>query len=187
MSPVQKEILSTEIHALLRQGIIIRREYEQGDFVSPVFTTSKRDGSHRFILNLKQFNLCVQHIHFKMEGLSDILNMMRPGIWMASVDFRDAYYSIPVHEEDQKFFSFAWGENYYRFLCLTNGYKDGPRVFTKVMKVPFAYLRTHSHASVIYLDDGYLQASTYEECWRNIQCTISLLTTLGFFISGGLG
>ena len=28
---------------------------------------------------------------------------------MASVDLRDAYYIIPVHEEDQKFFSFAWG------------------------------------------------------------------------------
>ena len=117
MSPVQKEILSTEVNALLRRGIIVRREYELGEFVSSVFTTSKQDGSHRFILNLKQFNLCVQHIHFKMEGLSDVLNMMRPGIWMASVDLRDAYYSIFVHEEDQKFFSFAWGENYYRFLC----------------------------------------------------------------------
>ena len=137
---------------------------------------------HRFILNLTKFNLCVEHIHFKMEGLSDVLNMMRPGIWMASVDLRDAYYSIPVNEEDQKFFSFTWGEN-YRFLCLPNGYKDGPRVFTKVLKVPFAYLRSHGHASVIYLNDGYLKASTYEECWRNIQCTISILTTLGFFIS----
>ena len=118
-----------------------------------------------------------------MEGLSDVLNIMRPGIWMASVDLRDAYYSISVHEEDQKVFSFAWGENYCRFLCLPNGYKDDPRFFTKVLKAPFAYLRSHGHASVIYLDDGYLQASTYEECWRNIQCTISLLTTLGFFIS----
>ena len=85
-----------------------------------------------------------------MEGLSDVLNIMRPGIWMASVNLRDAYYSIPVHEEDQKSFSFAWGENYYRFLCLPNGYKDGPRVFTKVLKAPFAYLRSHVHASVIY-------------------------------------
>ena len=86
MSLVQKKILSTEVHALLRQGVIMRREYELGDFVSPVFTTSKWDGSHCFILNLKQFNLCVQHIHFKMEGLSDVLNVTRPGIWMASVD-----------------------------------------------------------------------------------------------------
>ena len=69
-----------------------------------------------------------------MEGLSDVLNMMRPGIWMASVDLRDAYYSISVHQEDQKFFSFAWEEKYYQFICLPNGYKDGPRVFTKVLK-----------------------------------------------------
>ena len=158
-------------------------EYELGDFVSLVFTTSKPDGSHRFILNLKRFNLCVQHIHFKMEGLSDVLNMMRPGIWMASVDLRDAYYSIPVHKEDQKFFSFAWEEKYYHFICLPNGHKDGPRVFTNVLKAPFAYLRSQGHASVVYLDDGYLQALTYEECCRNVQYTTSLLTTLGFFIN----
>ena len=48
-------------------------------------------------------------------------------------------------------------------LSVSNDYKDGPKVFTKVLKVPFAYLRSHGHASVIYLDDGYLQASTYEE------------------------
>ena len=155
MSLVQKETLSTKIDALLLQGIIVHREYGLGDCVSPVFTTSKSDGSHRVILKLKRFNLCVQHIHFKMEGLSDVLNMMRPGIWMASVNLRDAYYSIPVHQEDQKFFSFAWEEQYYQFICLPNGYKDGPRVFTKVLKAPFAYLRRHGHASVIYLDDGY--------------------------------
>ena len=183
MSLVQKETLSTEINALLQQGIIVHREYELGDCVSPVFTTSISDGSHHFILNLKRFNLCVQHIHFKMEGLSDGLNMMRPGIWMPSVNLRDAYYSIPVHKEDQKFFSFAWEEKYYQFICLPNGYKDGPRVFIKVLKAPFAYLRRQGHASVIYLDDGYLQASTYEECCRNIQCTTSLLKALGFFIS----
>ena len=183
MSLAQQETLSTEIDALLLQGIIVHREYGLGDCVSPVFTTSKSDGSHRFILKLKRFNLCVQHIHFKMEGLSDVLNMMRPGIWMASVDLRDAYYSIPVHQEDQKFFSFTWEGKYYQFICLPNGYKDGPRVFTKVLKAPFAYLRRQGHASVLYLDDGYLQASTYEECCRNIQCTTSLLEALGFFIS----
>ena len=183
MSLVQQETLSTEIDALLLQGIIVHRDYELGDCVSPVFTTSKSDGSHRFILNLKRFNLSVQHIHFKMEGLPDVLNMMRPGIWMASVDQRDAYYSIPVHQEDQKFFSFAWEGKYYQFICLPHGYQDGPRVFTKVLKAPFAYLRRQGHASVIYLDDGYLQASTYEECCKNIQCTTSLLEALGFFIS----
>ena len=47
----------------------------------------------------------------------------------------------------------------------------------------FAYLRSQGHASVVYLDDVYLQALTYEECCRNVQCTTSLLITWGFFIS----
>ena len=71
----------------------------------------------------------------------------------------------------------------YRFICMPNGYKDGPRLFTKVPKVPFALLRSRGHESVIYLDDGYLQGLTYALCLTNIQDTVSLLTSLGFFIS----
>ena len=37
MSPVQKEILSTEVNALLQRGIIVRREHELGELVSPVW------------------------------------------------------------------------------------------------------------------------------------------------------
>ena len=82
----------------------------------------------------------------------------------------------------KKYFSLFWDGNLYRFICMPNGYTDGPRTFTKVLKVPFALLG-RGHESVIYLDDGYLQGLTYALCLSNIQETVSLWTSLGFFIS----
>ena len=75
MSHAERVVLSTAIDDLLRRWIVVHSHPQPGMFVSPVFTTDKKDGSHRFILNLKVFNTYVQHFHFKMESLSDMLRL----------------------------------------------------------------------------------------------------------------
>ena len=63
-----------------------------------------------------------------------------------------------------------------------NGYSDAMRVFTKVLKPAFSYLREIEYVSVVYIDDSYLQDETFEECLQNITKTVRLLQSLGFTI-----
>jgi len=49
---------------------------------------------------------------------------------MASVDLKDAYYSIPIAEEDRKFLMFEWKTKYYEFTCLPNGLSKNPQSAT---------------------------------------------------------
>ena len=56
-------------------------------------------------------------------------------------------------------------------------------LFTKLLKQPFGFLRKHSYASVIYIDDSYLQGDTYTHCLENIHATRNLLVSLGFSIN----
>ena len=65
-----------------------------GEFISTIFLRSKKDGSYRTILNLKQFNEFVQYRHFKMDTLDTVIRMMKPGCYMASIDLKDAYYLL---------------------------------------------------------------------------------------------
>ena len=37
-----------------------------------------------------------------MENLQDVLDLMKPGVWVASIDLHDAYYTIPVNSDNQK-------------------------------------------------------------------------------------
>ena len=60
------------------------------------------------ILNLKKLNNYIQSKHYKMESLQNVLYMVRPGTWMASVDLKDTYYLVPIHKEYQKYFKFVW-------------------------------------------------------------------------------
>ena len=65
---------------------------------------------------------------------------------------------------------------------MPNGYARAMRIFTKLTKVPFFYLRKKGHPSVVYVDDSYLQGSTKEKCLENVHDTIVLLQSLGFTI-----
>ena len=116
-----------------------------------------------------------------MESLQNVLHMANSGVWMASVDLNHAYYSVPIHEEYQKYLKFIW-ENPLKFIAMSNGYGPAMRAFTKLMKPAFSFLRSEGHLSVIYVDECYLQGDSYTKCAENVIRTIEILESLGFYI-----
>ena len=152
-------------------------------WISPIFTTTNKDGTSRLILNLKKLNLLITHIPFKMESIKDVIHMIKQGVWMASVDLHHAYYSVQVHSSHSPYFSFLWQDKYYHYLRLPNGYAQAPLIFTKLLRLPFGYLRSQGHLSVVYMDDPYLQGDSHSSCQSNIANTVSLLQALGFTIN----
>ena len=56
------------------------------------------------------------------------------------------------------------------------------RVFDKILKPPFTYLREQGLSSVVYVDDTLLGADTFEECQDNVLSTFTCLEDLGFYI-----
>ena len=68
----------------------------------------KKDGSHRVKFNLKAVNASVTYYHFKMDTLETAIRLMTPGCFMTSIDLKDAYYSVPMAVEHQKYLKFVW-------------------------------------------------------------------------------
>ena len=179
----QRDAITGAINQLLALGVISEATYHTHRYVSSVFATEKPGRSLRMILNLKHFNVFVRHIHFKMESPQDVICLIHPGVWMGSVDLKDAYYSVRVHHLYKKFFTFYWHGRFYEYNRMPNGYAQAPLLFTKILKQPFAALRRRGLLSVVYLDDSYLQGDSYSRCLENIPATTSLLTDLGFQIN----
>ena len=82
--------VASEIERLLEKNIIAISHYEPGQLISPIFTRPKSDGEGSR--------------HFKMDSLTTVLTMIYPGVFMAKLDIKDAYYSIRIDEGDQNFF-----------------------------------------------------------------------------------
>lgn len=110
----------------------------------PGFTRPKKDDSFQMTLNLKSFNTHVTNHHFKMD-IWTVIRMMKPGCYMASIDLKDAYYSVPRRSTDQKFLKFEWKGTLYQFLCFPNGLALCSQKFTKLFKPFFSYLRLQGH------------------------------------------
>ena len=149
--------------------------------VSSIFLRPKKDGAYRLILNRKKLNASVTHHHFKIDSLNTITKRVTQKFFMASIDMKDAYYSISIKTEHRKFLRFKWDEDLYEFTCLPYGLSCAPRL-TKILKPPPATLHKQEHISVAHLDDLILQCQTYERCLTNVIDTIILFDKLSFVV-----
>lgn len=108
---------------------------------------------------------------------------MKKNCYMASIDLKDAYYTVPVALEHRKYLRFFWRNRLFQYTCLPNGLASAPRYFTKLLKPVYSTLRSQGYLNVGYIDDSYLQGDSKTECRSNILTTLKLLESLGFLIN----
>ena len=90
----------------------------KGEFISPIFVRHKPDGGFRLILNLRKLNEVAEYNKFKMETISTVLCLISPNAYMAKLDIKDAYYSIPIYKPHQKLLKFQYKCTLYKFTTL---------------------------------------------------------------------
>ena len=88
----EKFIVKKEVALLKGKNMVAKVNVtENNRFVSGVFTRSIKDGLKRMTLNLKRLNKFVDYKLLKMESLQNVLELIRPGVYMASIDLKDSY------------------------------------------------------------------------------------------------
>ena len=178
----ERNAVDLEIEKLITKGVISESQYEKGQFVSNVFTRNKKDGGHRMILDLSILNEYITYHHFKMDTFETARSLITPNCYMASIDLRDAYYSVPICESDRKYLKFFWKDKLYHYNSLPNGLSSGPRLFTKILKPPFAKLRSVGHVLTGYIDDSLFVGESKQQTKLAVEESAKFLDQLGFII-----
>lgn len=181
-SPQETEIIDAEVTKLSEKGVIVEAEHSEDEYISNIFVCPKKDGGHRVILNLKHLNLSVTKRHFKMQSLQSAINLMTAGCYMASIDWKDAYYTVPVDTRYRKYLRFVWKNRLWQYTCLPNGLSSGPRLFTKITKPIYSHLRKAGHLNAGYIDDSFLTGDTVDDCRSNVIDTVELSMDSGFVV-----
>ena len=147
--------------------------------MSTIVLRPKTDGSFCMILNLKQFNESVEYHHFKMDTLETVTRMTKPGCFMASVDLKDAYYTVSIHSDHQKYLKFMFNGTLYQYMCLPNGLSSAPRILQNCLS-QFTQLCTRA----IWAQDILMTHTCKETQWRNVnkisQTLLACLVGWGF-------
>jgi hypothetical protein len=63
------------------------------------------------------------------------------------------------------------------------GLSSAPRVFTKILKPVYAWLRHQGVRCSFYIDDSLNMHQLYESCYNNTDKICSMLTSLGFVLN----
>lgn len=181
-SQKEEAIIEKEIEKLLKMEVISEVFSCEDQFISPIFLRPKKDGEYRMILNLKKLNKFIAYHHFKLDTFETALKLIKPNCYMASIDLRHAYYSVPIAKADRRYLRFIWKDKIFEFSALANGVACAPRFFTKLMKPIYARLRQMGHTNSGYIDDSLLIGDTEKECETNVHDTVFLMTNVEFLI-----
>ena len=182
-SKLKKGILANEIQNYLSSGTIAVIDPQDTDIVSRVFTVPKPDGSHRMIIDLSKLNMNVNKVSFRMEDKETIKDLIHRNDYLASIDLKNAFHLISLHEDSKRLTAFEFEGIRYCFQVLPFGLTSSPRIFSKVLKPVISYLRSLGIKITHYLDDILICSSSYSNCLDDIHSTLSLLQSLGFIIN----
>ncbi|CAC5365406.1 unnamed protein product [Mytilus coruscus] len=178
----QKDSLNHEIQKLLEKEAI--QTVHQEHSISKLHVSGSKKGRRKPSSdNLKKLNNFITYIHFKMEVLYMVRDLLKRGEWMCKIDLKDAYLTTNIYEEDRKSLKFLWDNKIYQFTCLPFGLANAPRIYTKLMKPVVGLLRKIGIHLIIYLDHILLMADSKEKLIEARDCTLFLLINLGFVIN----
>ena len=182
-SQSEQASISAEVENMLAKGAIRQCSFHKSQFILTISLVPKKSGGMRPVINLKRLNTFVRYLHFKMENINSLIDLLRPNDFIATIDLKDAYFTVPIHVDHSKFLRFYWDGLLYEFIVLPFGLVSAPRVFTKLMKPIIAYLRGKSMRLIIFLDDIAVLGNSFADCSQNVLTVIQVLEEMGFIVN----
>ena len=145
-------------------------------FYNRLFVVPKPNNRWRPILDLSTLNTFLNTESFKMETPETIRTSLQAGEWVTSIEFKDTYFHIPIHNQSRKYMRFHVQGRSYQFKALPFGLSTAPMEFTVVAKevklmALEKVIRIHQ-----YLDDWLVRATSHQTCLQHTQTLVALLS-----------
>ena len=183
-NPTKQSFLVEALYQLINKNAVEPVENQNSlGFYNRLFLVPKPNNRWRPILDLSTLNTFLNTESFKMETPETIRTSLQAGEWVTSIDFKDAYFHIPIHSQSRKYMRFHLQGRSYQFKALPFGLSTAPMEFTVVAKeVKLMALqkgiRTHQ-----YLDDWLVRASNHDTCLQHTQTLVTLCQELGWLVN----
>ena len=110
-------------------------------------------------------------------------DLLQIGEWVMSIDFKDAYFHLPVQNQSRKYLRFHVEGKTYQFKALPFGLSTAPlefTVMTKEVKLMALQKGIRIHQ---YLDDWLVWARSYQTCLQHTQTLVALCQDLGWLVN----
>uniref|UniRef100_A0A2D4FC70 ribonuclease H n=1 Tax=Micrurus corallinus TaxID=54390 RepID=A0A2D4FC70_MICCO len=107
-----------------------------------------------------------------MQSLQSILEGIREGDFLTSIDLMEAYRHVPILPFHQKYLRFGYAGHHFQYRVLLFGLSLAPRTFAKLLAALAAYFRAIPMCVPCYLDDILIQSVSYLRPQEDLQTMI---------------
>jgi len=126
----------------------------------------------------------------KYQTLEDACSLINPGYYLAKVDLKSAYRSVPLHPSEYCMTGIKWKFQRDKFPTymfdtrLLFGARKGCSIFHRLTQaIKRMMAKRGIETMVVYLDDFLIVMDSYSSCRDAQHILISLLGELGFLVS----
>jgi hypothetical protein len=124
---------------------------------NPSFIRPKSNGKFRKIIDCRGVNSATNRIHFKMEGVKDIMDLLEVEDYATILDLEGAYHHIRVEPELSRYFGFRFRNRDYVCRGLPFGYIQSPPIFCRILRMAINSIRE----KLKYQDNNVLGRSSF--------------------------
>ena len=184
VNPHRNSYLLEALHQLMDKNAVehVHNQTSLG-FFNRLFLVPKPNNKWRPILDLSKLNPFLKTESFKMETPETIRISLQQGEWVTSIDFKDAYFHIPIQEQSRKYLRFHVEGQTYQFNALPFGLSTAPQEFTVIVK-EVKLMAMHQGIRIHqYLDDWLVRARSHQACLQHTQDLVALCQKLGWLVN----
>ena len=154
-TPGDYTFIDSEVLKLLKNGAV-----SQVDYVpyccSALFTVPKKNRKKRLVTDLHPLNIHIKTPYFKNDGIDTVCEMLEYDDRMLTIDLKDGFHHVPIHDDYKKFLGFQWKGIYYVWNVCPFGLSCSPYFFNKLIRVLVCHLRAENLRLNFWVDDAIL-------------------------------
>ena len=103
--------------------------------------------------------------------------------WVRFIDFKDAYFHLPIHSQSRKYMRFHLQGRSYQFKALPFGLSTAPMEFTVVAKEVKLMALQRGIRIHQYLDNWLIRATSHQTCPQHTETLVALCRELGWLVN----
>ncbi len=183
VKPVQQKVrhlplsvraaVSEELKTLEENGII--EKIDSSEWVSPIVVTKRKNDTIRMCVDLREPNKAVVPDSHPLPLIEDILSALHGSVMFSSLDLKNAYYQLKLHEESRGLTAFITHEGLYQFCRVPYGLCSAPSAFQRMMSMILKGLE----GVQCYLDDVIVHGASEAIHNANLKAVLHRISEAG--------
>lgn len=178
MSPKEQGIINDIIKDWLEKGVC---RPSISPYASPVLLRPKKVG-WRLCVDFRRLNKKVIRDRFPLPLMEDVMDILQTARVFSTLDLRDGFFHVDVHEDSVKYLSFIVPDGQYEFLKAPFGFTNSPPMFQRLINTIFRQLMQEKIVAT-YLDDLPVPGRSIENGWENLKRVLDTAQEEGLLIN----